>query len=169
MRIIHAGMDIKRIEESIIDHFYTSDDNIECQLTLGTVSDHKLLMSSIETPHKKAESVKLWRRDWRKYKEKNLDKYFGNQESDAKLQDLEKIKDVDAMLAMSKMPKIWKCALVKPLHKKGSKDDPQNYRPISNLCSISKMFERMILTKLNEVPGLSDMDSNPTTVRLQRC
>jgi len=37
-----------------------------------------------------------------------------------------------------------------PLHKKGSKQEISNYRPISNLCSLSKLYEKCILSRLNE-------------------
>jgi hypothetical protein len=52
-------------------------------------------------------------------------------------------------MATTKLPSIWKLARVIPLHKKGEKSDPGNYRPISNLCSLSKLFERIILNKIN--------------------
>ena len=41
-------------------------------------------------------------------------------------------------------PRSCKIAKVKPLFKKGSKNDPQNYRPISLLPILSKIFERII-------------------------
>jgi len=53
-------------------------------------------------------------------------------------------------LATKRMPKIWKVARVLPLHKKGSKHHMDNFRPISNLCSIDKLFERIILNNINE-------------------
>ena len=40
------------------------------------------------------------------------------------------------------IPEIWKTALVTPIHKKGSKTDAKNYRPISLTSVISKMYER---------------------------
>jgi len=52
-------------------------------------------------------------------------------------------------LCLTKIPKIWKVALVKPLHKSGSKLDPVNYRPISNLCSLEKVYEKLILKSLS--------------------
>ncbi|CAH1239463.1 Hypp5830 [Branchiostoma lanceolatum] len=42
------------------------------------------------------------------------------------------------------MPKQWKVAHVIPVHKKNSKHDPNNYRPISLLCIISKVMEAII-------------------------
>ena len=53
------------------------------------------------------------------------------------------------------VPDIWKIAKVIPLHKKGSITDPNNYRPISILPALSKIFERHIHTHL-----MSHLDSN---------
>jgi hypothetical protein len=49
------------------------------------------------------------------------------------------------ILDEGKIPSLWKCANVTPVHKKGPKDVVSNYRPVSGLCSISKLFERCIL------------------------
>jgi len=56
-------------------------------------------------------------------------------------------------LCLVRMPKIWKIALIKPLHKNGNKMDQTNYRPISNLCSMEKVFEKLLLKELN---GITD-------------
>ena len=45
-------------------------------------------------------------------------------------------------------PDSFKTASVIPLHKNGSKLDPNNYRPISILPTLSKIFERHISTQL---------------------
>ena len=42
------------------------------------------------------------------------------------------------------IPKIWKTAHVTALHKKGSKTDRSNYRPISITCIICKVYEKLI-------------------------
>ena len=42
------------------------------------------------------------------------------------------------------VPQDFKMARVIPLHKKGNKLDPGNYRPVSILCSISKVVKRVI-------------------------
>lgn len=47
-------------------------------------------------------------------------------------------------------PDEWKIARVTPIHKKGRKDQVENYRPVSNLSSISKIFERCVLHRINK-------------------
>ena len=41
-------------------------------------------------------------------------------------------------------PDIWKVARVAPIFKAGTSDDLNNYRPISVLCTISKVFEKIV-------------------------
>jgi len=47
------------------------------------------------------------------------------------------------------IPDNWRISKIFPVHKKGSKTSPENYRPISNICSISKIYERLILKYIN--------------------
>ena len=57
---------------------------------------------------------------------------------------------IDAIISLSHFPRVWKTAIVVPIHKPGS--DPlfsSNYRPISLLSSLSKLAERSILLRLN--------------------
>ena len=46
-------------------------------------------------------------------------------------------------------PDILKVANVIPIHNKGEKLDPNNYRPISLLPSISKLYEKAMHIQLN--------------------
>jgi len=58
-------------------------------------------------------------------------------------------------MAAKQMPDLWKTARVIPLHKKGCRLTLDNYRPISNLCSIDKLFEKIVLNEINRRhPGL---------------
>lgn len=45
-------------------------------------------------------------------------------------------------------PDLMKVSKIIPLHKNGSKSDPNNFRPISILPSLSKIFEKVILDQL---------------------
>ena len=42
--------------------------------------------------------------------------------------------------------------------KKGPKKDIENYRPISNLCSTSKIFEELILKRILEIQETNNVD-----------
>ena len=56
------------------------------------------------------------------------------------------------------IPDQWKLAKVNPIPKKGSKTEISNYRPISNLCSVSKVFEKLILKRILELQSLFNVD-----------
>ena len=47
-------------------------------------------------------------------------------------------------------PSLWKQARVIPVHKKKSKSDPGNYRPISLLSNISKILEKIITDEITQ-------------------
>ncbi|CAH2105767.1 unnamed protein product [Euphydryas editha] len=42
------------------------------------------------------------------------------------------------------VPDMWKRAYITPVHKKGCRSEVSNYRPISKLCIIAKVFEKLI-------------------------
>ena len=46
------------------------------------------------------------------------------------------------------LPNEWKMANVVPVHKKGSKSNVENYRPISLTCLVMKIFERIVRQKV---------------------
>lgn len=62
------------------------------------------------------------------------------------------------ILKERKIPEIWKQAKIRPLHKKGNKLDINNYRPISNLCSLSKVFEKCILEYIDDLQMRAGVD-----------
>jgi hypothetical protein len=53
------------------------------------------------------------------------------------------------MLSSGIFPDRLKYAEIKPLFKDGCKNDPSNYRPISLSTSFSKIFEKIIWSRLN--------------------
>ena len=58
---------------------------------------------------------------------------------------------INKIFATKMIPDQWKVSRILPLHKKGDKHDIENYRPISNICSIAKIFEKSLLFKLQEM------------------
>ena len=56
------------------------------------------------------------------------------------------------------LPEQWMISKITPIHKKGAKNKIENYRPIANLCSTSKLFERLILKQIQKIELLSNVD-----------
>ena len=49
------------------------------------------------------------------------------------------------------IPEEWKKAEIRPIYKiKGKKSDPSNYRPVSLTSVVSKVFEKIIKTRLSD-------------------
>jgi len=57
----------------------------------------------------------------------------------------------------STVPLAWKCAKVIPLHKGGESDNINNYRPISIINSVVKVFEKIIFTQLSNYLANNDL------------
>lgn len=56
---------------------------------------------------------------------------------------------LNACIQNSYFPKKWKTALILPIHKAGkANEDPNSYRPISLLTSLSKILEKVILRRI---------------------
>ncbi|XP_055528104.1 uncharacterized protein LOC129720641 [Wyeomyia smithii] len=51
-------------------------------------------------------------------------------------------------VAFSDFPSCWKSAYMFPVHKKGNKNDVSNYRGITSLCAVAKLFELVIMEPL---------------------
>lgn len=66
----------------------------------------------------------------------------------------------NALLKLSYFPTNWKLATIIMIKKPGKDNtDPNNYRPISLLSSVSKIFEKMIHTRL--ISHLNATDAIP--------
>ena len=57
---------------------------------------------------------------------------------------------INLSINTSTVPSSLKCAKVVPLYKKDNKFEVGNYRPVSILCSLSKILERVIYNQLEE-------------------
>ena len=53
-------------------------------------------------------------------------------------------------LSCGSLPDDWKLANIIPIHKKGEKQNVENYRPISLLSIVSKVLERCVLGKIRD-------------------
>jgi hypothetical protein len=55
----------------------------------------------------------------------------------------------NSIVSSGEFPEEWKIAKVVPIHKKGKRTMVENFRPVSNLSSVSKIFERCLLKRIN--------------------
>ena len=67
----------------------------------------------------------------------------------------------------SKFPVLWKIARVTPIYKEGERTDKSNYRPISVLPVISRLFEKLISNQLHQHMGKNYLFSNKQSGFLQ--
>jgi hypothetical protein len=51
---------------------------------------------------------------------------------------------INTSITSGKFPGRWKEAKLIPIHKKGDTQDVRNYRPVANLCVISKVLETVV-------------------------
>ena len=56
------------------------------------------------------------------------------------------------------IPEQWLISKITPLHKKGPSKNIENYRPIANLCSCSKIFEKLILNRIRKLETINSVD-----------
>ena len=73
----------------------------------------------------------------------------------------------NSSLSSGVFPQTFKTAIVTPLLKKPSLDpnELKNYRPVSNLCFISKILEKLVLSQLSLLPDIKQ-PPQPLTVCL---
>lgn len=78
-------------------------------------------------------------------------------------------------LRLQSFPGAWKCGIITPIHKSGPKSVPSNYRPITQLPSVSKIFEsilsdhlKLLLSSINFIipqqHGFRSMHSTQTNL-----
>ena len=51
-------------------------------------------------------------------------------------------------LEMGALPRDWRQANITPVHKRGCKNDPSNYRPISLTSLVVKLMEKIVARKI---------------------
>ena len=65
---------------------------------------------------------------------------------------------IEKIYNTGKLPEQWKVSKIIPTHKKGSKTEIENYRPIANLCSSSKIFQKLILKQIHYLEQTNKLD-----------
>ena len=68
------------------------------------------------------------------------------------------IKLFDLIYKQKEIPEHWLISKTIPILKKGNKNCISNYRPISNLCSCTKIFEKLILMRLKQLEKENNCD-----------
>ena len=58
----------------------------------------------------------------------------------------------------NQIPAQWSISKIIPIFKKGSKNSIENYRPIANLCSITKVYEQLIIDRLKAIEKGANID-----------
>ena len=56
------------------------------------------------------------------------------------------------------IPEQWSISKIVPIFKKGSKNEIENYRPIANLCAMTKVYEQLIINRLREIEKNENCD-----------
>ena len=69
------------------------------------------------------------------------------------------LKLFNAIFTSGCFPKAWAIGEIIPIYKKGDKNDPQNYRGITLLSCIGKLFTSIINTRLNKWAEINDIFS----------
>ena len=71
----------------------------------------------------------------------------------------EKVFHVGGGLNRDKLiPEQWLIAKIIPIHKKGSINNIENDRPVACLCSTTKIFESLILNRINKLEALNKIN-----------
>ena len=72
---------------------------------------------------------------------------------------LEPLSDLfDKIYKTGLIPDQWKISKIVPIFKKVNKNEIENYRPIANLCSASKIFEKLILKQIHYLESTNKLD-----------
>jgi len=58
---------------------------------------------------------------------------------------------MNRLITNQSIPDLWKVAKIVPVHKKGPKTEVSNFRPVSNLLSIAKIYELCLLTRVEKL------------------
>ena len=76
---------------------------------------------------------------------------------------------MNSILKTQKFPKLWRKSKVIAILKPGKDSTlPKSYRPISLLCHTYKLFERMILNRLNPLIETMIIDQNDIRYQVHR-
>ena len=72
---------------------------------------------------------------------------------------LDPLSDLFKLIYSEKViPGQWLVSRIIPVHKKGNKSLIENYRPVANLCSVSKVFEKLILNRIYELEVINGIN-----------
>jgi hypothetical protein len=77
---------------------------------------------------------------------------------------------MDLIYTENNVPEQWLISKTIPVFKnKGQRKDIENYRPIANLCSTSKIFEKLIQKRILQVQDANNVDFTGTNQHGFKC
>ena len=69
---------------------------------------------------------------------------------------------VNQPISLGIFPDDWKCARATPVFKQGDRDDLNNYRPISVISVVAKVFERIVYDQLYPMTSSININDGST-------
>lgn len=61
------------------------------------------------------------------------------------------------IISGGKIPRSWKTSVISPIYKKGEKTKVENFRPVCNISSLSKVYEKCIMNMLQKLFEFDDL------------
>ena len=142
----------KDIAEAFNNHFASVGEKLAFDIPLSAVESDVYVVPAETTFSIKSPNINAV---YRKLKTLNIGKAAGLDQIPCKLLKIAVVAPsltqiFDKIICTSIFSNDWKLARVTPIFRKGKNDDMDNYRPISVISVVAKIFEKLIFEQLYE-------------------